>query len=451
MTDCTDPHDALFGDGAVAECFTPHARLQSMLDVEAALAEAEARVGIIPAASAEPIRDAARADLYDLASWAHETAQDGNPAIPLVRQLTRTVARHDHAAAGYVHWGATSQDVIDTSLVLQLRAAVPHILTQLERAASAAASHARRHVDSVMAGRTLLSQATPITFGLKAAGWLDALGRTRLSLSSALDDCLVLQFGGAAGTLAALGDAGPRVAEQLGDVLRLRVPDLLWHAHRDRLARIAGALGITCGVCGKIARDIALLSQTEVAEAFETRTAGGGSSTMPHKRNPVWASVALAASVRAPGLVATLLAAMPQEHERGVGGWHAEWTTLPEIVQLTGGSTRATADALDGLTVDAERMRANLQITRGLVLAEAITMTLADRIGRSEAYSLVEKATRRATTDRIDLVDALTADAEVSKHITRAEIELRLAPESYLGASRVFVERALARWAESQP
>jgi 3-carboxy-cis,cis-muconate cycloisomerase len=442
-----DPHDALFGDRGVAGCFTPRARFQSMLDVEAALAEAEARVGVIPGAAVGPIRDAARADLYDLASWARETAEDGNPAIPLVRQLTRMVATHDQRAAGYVHWGATSQDLLDTSLVLRLRAALPLILTHLERAASAAAAHARRHIDSVMPGRTLLAQATPITFGLKAAGWLDALERDRLSLSTALNECLVLQFGGASGTLAALGDAGPGVAEQLGEQLGLRVPDLPWHAHRDRLARLAGALGVTCGVCGKVARDIVLLSQTEVGEAFETRPGGGGSSTMPHKRNPVWASVALAASLKAPGLVATILAAMPHEHERSVGGWHAEWTALPELVQLAGGAARASAEALDGLTVDVERMRANLGITHGLVLAEAITMSLAERVGRSEAYSLVEKAARQAAADRIGLAEALMADVEISAHFTRAQIEERLAPEGYLGASRVFVERVLARWA----
>jgi 3-carboxy-cis,cis-muconate cycloisomerase len=445
-----DPHDALFGDPVVAESFTPRARFQSMLDVEVALAEAEARVGVIPADAVGPIRDGARVDLYDLASWAQQTVQDGNPAIPLVRLLTQAVARGDRRAAGYVHWGATSQDLLDTSLVLRLRVAMPRIVSHLERAASAAAGHARRHVDSVMPGRTLLSHATPITFGLKAAGWLDALARDRLALSGALDDCLVLQFGGASGTLAALGGAGLHVAEQLGVQLQLRVPDLPWHTHRDRLARLAAALGVTCGVCGKIARDLVLLSQTEVGEASETRTSGGGSSTMPHKRNPVWASVAIAASVKAPGLVATVLAAMAQEHERGVGTWHAEWTALPELVQLTAGAARATAEALGGLTVDVERMRANLGVTRGLILAEAITMALAEHVGRSEAHAIVEKVTRRAAADRIDLIEALLADPQVSQHFSRAQIEERLAPEHYLGATRLFVERVLTRWAQDQ-
>jgi 3-carboxy-cis,cis-muconate cycloisomerase len=452
MSDPTgvDPHDALFGDRAVAQCFTPRARFQSMLDVEAALAEAGARAGVIPEAAVGPIKTAAHADFYDLSEWAEQTALDGNPAIPLVRQLTRTVARQDANAAGYVHWGATSQDLIDTSLVLRLRTAVPLVLGHLERAASAAAAHARVHIDTVMPGRTLLSHATPVTFGLKAAGWLDAIGRDRESLANTLNECLVLQLGGASGTLAALGDAGPRVADRLGEQLALRVPDLPWHTHRDRLVRLASALGITCGVCGKIARDLVLLAQTEVGEAFESRVTGGGSSTMPHKRNPVSASVALAAAVRAPGLVATLLTAMPQEHERSVGGWHAEWTTLPELVELAGGAARAIADALEGLTVDADRMRANLEITRGFVLAEAVTMTLAEHVGRFDAYTLVEKATRRATADRSSLADALAADPAVCKHVTRAQIEQRLTPDSYLGAARVFVERVLARWTRNQ-
>jgi 3-carboxy-cis,cis-muconate cycloisomerase len=419
-----------------------------MLDVEAALAEAEARVGIIPAAAAASIGNAADAQLYDLGALATEAAQDGNPAIPLVRHLTRVVARQDPSAAGYVHWGATSQDILDTSMVLRLRASVPIVLNHLERAATASAGHAQRHIDSVMAGRTLLSQAIPITFGLKAAGWLDALSRDRAALASALDEALVLQFGGAAGTLAALGEAGPRVAEALGEQLALRVPDLPWHAHRDRLARLASALGISCGVCGKIARDLTLLAQTEVGEAFETRASGGGSSTMPHKRNSVSASVALASAVRAPGLVATMLSAMPQEHERGIGGWHAEWTTLPELVIVSAGAAQAMAEALGGLAVNVERMRANLDLTRGFLLAEAVSMTLAERIGRPDAYKRVEQATRLAAANGTSLADALMADPIVTAHLTRAEIVQRLNPDGYLGAARLFVERVLARWAD---
>src|SRR5438105_11841597 len=331
--------------------------LQAMLDVEAALAEAEAELGIIPRAAVEPIRSAARAERYDFEAMATEAAADGVLTIALVRHLTKQVETIDRDAARYVHWGATSQDILDTAYVLQLQRAVPGILADLDRAAAAAAAHARRHVDTPMAGRTWLQQSTPITFGVKAAGWLDALGRQRAALAAALEDVRVLQFGGASGTLASLGERGLDVADRLASRLGLAVPDIPWHSHRDRFARCACALGVTCGTLGKIARDVALLAQTEVGEAAEGK--GGHSSAMPHKQNPVNASVVLAAAVRAPGLVATMLAAMPQEHERGLGGWQAEWPTLPELVSLTAGAARAAATMLEGLVVNETRMRQN--------------------------------------------------------------------------------------------
>jgi 3-carboxy-cis,cis-muconate cycloisomerase len=434
---------SLFGEADADAHLSDHARLQAMLDVEAALADVEGELGVIPRSAAAPIRAAARAGLYDAAALAAEAAEAGNLAIPLVRHLTRQVAAIDGGAARYVHWGATSQDVIDTGLVLQLRAAVPHIVRHLERAEAACARHAREHIGTAMAGRTWLQQATPITFGLKAAGWLDALDRQRVGVGTALTGVSVLQFGGAAGTLAALGDRGPEVAERLAAALGLGAPDLPWHAHRDRLAHLACALGVACGVLGKIARDVALLAQTEVAEVAEAR--GGGSSTMPHKQNPVGAAVALSAAVRAPGLVGTMLAAMPQEHERGLGGWHAEWTTIPELVGLTAGSARAVASALEALRVDAVQMRANLDRAHGLVMAEAVSMALAAEIGKTDAHARVEEASRRAVRDGVSLGDALAADPEVLRHLSREAIERHLAPEAYLGATRTFVERVLAR------
>lgn len=441
----SDLFGPLFGDPEVAAHLSGRARLQAMLDVEAALAEVEAQLGIVPQTCVGPIRAAAKSELYSQDAIAGEAADSGNIAIPLIRHLTRQVAAADSVAARYVHWGATSQDILDTGLVLQLQHAVPPILRHLERAATAAAEHARRHIATVMPGRTWLQQATPVTFGLKAAGWFDALDRQRRCVAAALEDVRVLQFGGASGTLAALGTAGPRVAELLGDRLGLRVPDLPWHTQRDRLVRLACALGIVCGTGGKIARDLALLAQTEVAETSETRERGGDSSTMPHKRNPVSASVVLAAAVRAPGLVATMLAAMPQEHERGLGGWQAEWTTLPDLVLVTAGATRAMAEALETLAVDTERMRANVELTRGLVLAEAVTMALAVHLGKSEAHQRVEEATRVAMRDGSTLAEALMSDPQVTQHLTRAEIHERLSPEAYLGAARAFVERVLAR------
>ena len=434
---------ALFGDAEVDARFSDQARLQAMLDVEAALADAEAHLGIIPPAAAIAIRAAARADRLDAGALASEAAEAGNLAIPLVRQLTRIVSAADPAAARHVHWGATSQDIIDTGLVLQVRAAVPVILRHLERAEAAAARHAREHIDTVMAGRTWLQHATPVTFGLKAAGWLDAMDRQRVVLGGALEQARVLQFGGAAGTLAALGDRGGEVAERLAAILELRVPDLPWHAHRDRIATLACALGVTCGVLGKIARDLGLLAQTEVAEAADDLA--GGSSAMPQKQNPVRASVALAAAGRAPGLVASILAAMPQEHERGLGGWQVEWTALPELIRVTAGASRAVADALETLRIDPLRMRANLDSTRGLVLAEAVAVSLSTHMARSEAQALVTEASRRARTDGSALAEVLAADPAVTRWMTRGEIDRRLAPESYLGEARTFVERVLAR------
>jgi 3-carboxy-cis,cis-muconate cycloisomerase len=437
----------LFADAGAAAALSGEARLQAMLDFEAALAEAEAAVGVVPASCVAPIRAAARADLYDAGAIARDAARAGNLAIPLVAHLTRRVAATDQEAARYVHWGATSQDAIDPGLVLQLRAAVPHVLRPLLRAAAAAAAQAERHAGTPMAGRTWLQHATPTTFGLKAAGWLDALQRVHDRLEAALDEALVVQFGGASGTLAALGTAGPAVAEALGAALGLRVPDLPWHAQRDRLAHLAGALGAATGALGKIARDLALLAQTEVGEAWERPEAGrGGSSTMPHKRNPLGAAVALAAAARAPGLVATVLGAMPQEHERALGGWQAEWQALPELVLAASGAARAVADVLETLVVDPARMRANLESTGGLVMAEAASMALAPHVGLPEARALVEAACRRAAEGGRTLAEALSADATVKRYVGAAEIARRLQPDAYLGAALTFVERALSRW-----
>ena len=435
----------LFGEREVADRLSDRARVQAMLDVEAALAEALARVGVVPASSVEPIRQVARAELYDLAALATEAARAGNAVIPLVADLTRRVAAVDAEAARYVHWGATSQDIIDTALVLQMRAASAPLLRQLDRAARAAAAHAHRHRNTPMPGRTWLQHATPTTFGLKAAGWLDGLERVRRAVSSAFSSSFVLQFGGASGTLASLGPAAIEVASALAERLDLELPPAPWHGHRDRLAQLACALGVATGTLGKIARDLALLAQTEVAEARPGETAGG-SSTMPHKRNPVSCAVALAAAVRVPGLVATMLAGMPQEHERGLGGWHAEWDVLPEIVLLTAGAARSVADALDDLVIDAARMRRNLEMTRGLAQAEAVAMTLGRDLGKHEAHALVEAASRRAAAEERPLAEVLAEDASVTRVMTPTAIEHCLSPEAYLGVADAFIDRILATW-----
>ena len=432
---------------AVASVFKDDVRIQRMLDVEVALARAEAAAGVVPEAAANAIERAARVDRFDVDALMSDAGPAGTPVIPLVKQLTRLVSADGddgRDASRYVHWGATSQDIIDTGLVLQLRDAVPIVVGDLRRAASAAATHARRHARTPMAGRTWLQQATPITFGLKAAGWLDAIARTTDGLESALTSALVLQFGGASGTLASLGADGLSVASRLGVLLELPVPAMPWHAHRDRLGTLACALGVACGTLGKIARDLALLGQTEVQEAVEPPAEAGGSSTMPHKRNPIRASRVLSAAVRAPGLVATMLSAMSQEHERGLGGWQAEWEVMPELVRVTADAAMSAADLLEGLVVRPEAMQANLQITQGLVMAEAVVMALAAHVGKAEAHALVDRAARRAIDEGRSFAGSLAEDPEISRWLDRAAIADALQPEDYLGVSAQFIARVLA-------
>ncbi|MFI4978812.1 MAG: 3-carboxy-cis,cis-muconate cycloisomerase [Nevskiales bacterium] len=434
----------LFTTEAMREVFAPRMRVQRMLDFEAALACAEARCGVIPAEAAEPIGRACVAEGFDLDALGTAAVGGGNLAIPLVAALTARVAVENKEAAGYVHWGATSQDVIDTGLVLQLREGLRHIGDQLVALAGCAAALADAHRGTVMAGRTLLQQALPVTFGLKAAGWLDALIRHQGRISAIRENDLALQFGGAAGTLASLGESGPAVAAALAQELQLMLPALPWHAQRDRLCEVATSLGLLTGSVGKIARDVALMMQTELGEALEPGAPGkGSSSTMPHKRNPVGCTVAVAAATRVPGLVSTMLSAMLQEHERGAGGWHAEWDTLPEIVLLASGALAHMTTVLKDLEVHPLRMRENLDATRGLLMAEAVTMALAPRLGRGEAHRLVEAACRLAVEQKQPLLAALVADTRVSALLTAAQLEQLLQPQAYLGSSQSFIDAVL--------
>src|SRR6266536_363688 len=312
--------DPLFGSAAMVEVFSDAARLQHMLDFEAALARAEARCGIIPATAARAIASKCKADLIDTNALATATALSVNPAIPLVKQVTALVAKDDPEAARFVHWGATSQDANDTGLVLQIRQAFDILAADLAALRSGAIQLAQKHRSTPMAGRTLMQHALPTTFGVKVAGWLDAMNRHRERFAETKARVLVLQFGGAVGTMAALGKKGLQVAEALAAELHVGLPTMPWHTQRDRVAEVATTLGLCTGTLGKIARDISLHMQTEIAEVFEPAGEGrGGSSTMPHKRNPVSAAVALAAATRVPGLVSTMLSAMVQEDERGVG------------------------------------------------------------------------------------------------------------------------------------
>ena len=442
--------DALFTTERIRAIFSDQGRVQGMLDFEAALARAEARVGVIPAAAAEAIASRCRGEMFDIAVVAQGAALAGNPAIPLVRALTALVARDDTEAAGYVHWGATSQDAMDTGLALQLRDALDAMEADLSRLSAALARIAETHKHTLLAGRTWLQQAVPITFGLKAAGWLSAVERERERVREMRRRALVIQLGGAAGTLAALGDRGLDVAAALAEEVHLAPPDLPWHTQRDRVAEVATTLGLLVGTLGKMARDLALLAQTEVGEAREPDAPGrGGSSTMPQKRNPVAASVALAAAIRVPALVAVMLAAMAQEHERGLGGWQAEWETLPEICALAAGALEQMARTMEGLEVDAARMRANLDLSGGLILAEAAAMALARHVGRARAHALVERASRQAVEQGRQLREVLAEDAAVRAHLSSEELDRAFEPSNYLGVAAELVDRALAARAKA--
>jgi 3-carboxy-cis,cis-muconate cycloisomerase len=422
------------------------AYLQHMLDFEAALARAEAATGVIPIAAVGPIEGACKAGSFDLNALAEAATRSGNLAIPLVKALTANVAKADAEAARYVHWGATSQDAIDTATMLTLRAGIDALLTDLDRATAGFAKLTRQHRDTPVVARTWLQHALPMPFGLKLAEYAAALHRSRQRLQRLRRETLALQFGGAAGTLAALGDRGWLVATRLAQELDLPLPDAPWHTHRDRIAEAASVFAILAGTCGKIARDVSLMMQTDVAEAFEPSGEGrGGSSTMPHKRNPVAAATALAAATMAPNLAATILAAQVQDHERSAGPWHAEWPTLPTLLLVTSGALAATLDIAEGLEVDAARMRLNLDATAGLIMAEAVTMALAERIGKSEAHHLVEAASKTAVAEKKNLRQVLENDPKVTAHLTANELTKLFEPMAYQGVSQALIDRLLAR------
>src|ERR1700754_2867030 len=421
------------------------AYVQYMLDFEAALARAEGTTGAIPAAAVTPIGAACKAGSYDLGELAEAATRSGNLAIPLVKALTGDVAKADAEAARYVHWGATSQDVIDTATMLSLRAGIDALLADLDRAIAGFAGLARKHRDTAMVARSWLQHALPMPFGLKLAEYAAALHRSRLRLKRLRAESLALQFGGAAGTLAALRDKGQAVAEKLAAELKLPLPEAPWHTHRDRIAEAASVLAILSGTCGKIARDVSLMMQTDVGEAFEPAGAGrGGSSTMPHKRNPVAAASALGAATMAPNLAATIFAAQVQDHERSAGPWHAEWPTLPALLLVTSGALAAIVDIAEGLEVDEARMRANLDTAHGLIMAEAIAFALAETIGKSEAHHLVEAASKTAVAEKKHLRDVLSGDAEVTAKLSASKIAALFEPMAYQGVSQALIDRLLA-------
>jgi len=411
--------DAIAARGGAAAAVSDEAWLQAMLDAEAALARALAAAGLIEEAAAEAIAAACRADRFDAAAIAQGAAGSGNPVVPLKAALTEAV---EGPAAGHVHRGATSQDILDTAAMLVTARALEPLLEDLRAAAHAAAELARAHRDTPMAGRTLLQQAVPVTFGLKAAGWLAGLDEARRWLVEIRLERLAAQLGGAAGTLASLDDAGPQVLSGYAEALGLAEPAAPWHTQRGRIGELASALAVTAGAVAKAARDIVLLSQTEVAEVREAR--GGGSSTMPHKHNPVAAICALGCAQQAPGLAAILLGAMAHEHERAAGSWHAEWRPLGELLRSTGSAVAWLRESLEGLEIDPERMRANLDLTGGRLMAERV----AAELGGEAAHAALKAD------------DFPAAVAELVGEERAAEL---LDPAGYLGSAGAFVDRAL--------
>jgi 3-carboxy-cis,cis-muconate cycloisomerase len=437
--------ESLATTAPLAEIFSDRSILQAMLDFEVALARSEARFKIVPRSAADAIAAAAKVEEFDAAVLAEAVSRAGTAAIPLVKMLTEHVRSVDPAAAGFVHWGATSQDVADTAVVLLLKRAQSILDSDIRRLEDALQGLATDHDATVMLGRTLLQPAPPTTFGLKAAGWLSAISRSHKRLDDTFAEVLVVQFGGASGTLASLGKHGIAIGRALADELDVGFPDAPWHAHRDRLAELLCACGVLTGSLGKMARDISLLMQGEVSEAAEPGGVGrGGSSTMPHKRNPIGCALTLAAAVRVPGLVASFLSAMVQEHERAVGGWQAEWPTVSGIVQATGLAIASMAEVAEGLTVDAARMRANIEATRGVIFAERAMMLLGETIGRDAAHKLLEDATRQSIKQQRHLADVLAEMPEVVRHLDSAILRELEVPERYLGVADEFRIRLLA-------
>ncbi|SDN67892.1 class-II fumarase/aspartase family protein [Allokutzneria albata] len=421
--------DGVLAAGSVREVLSDTAWIQAMLDFEAALAAALADVGLVDRAHANSIAEHCRAEFYDAAELAKASVHAGNPAAPLVRALS------DRVGDGHVHLGATSQDVVDTAAMIVIRNATAVVLQDVHAAAQIAAGLAREHVDTVQPGRTLLRQATPVTFGFTAAGWLIGLVEAAERLEAIRP---ALQFGGASGTLAALGQGGVEVAAALARRLDLAEPVLPWHTVRLRIAEPAAALGALCGVLGTIARDITLLAQTEIGEVTEEGPPGSGSSsTMPHKNNPVAAVAALGCSMQAPGLVATLLHAGVQEHQRAAGAWHAEWSPLRELLRTSGSAAYWLRTSLERLRVHPLRMRANLA---GDALVERIATELTPVVGRRRAYDAVT----RCCVSGDDLVEALAGDPVVGTHLSRERLH-ELLRTDYLGSAKEFVERALRR------
>ncbi|WP_291852172.1 3-carboxy-cis,cis-muconate cycloisomerase [Bradyrhizobium sp.] len=430
-----------FGTPEMREVFSDFSLITRYAEVEIALARAEARCGVIPAQAAEEIAKRTDVSALDFDLLRKETDIVGYPILPLVQQI----AKQCGDAGRYLHWGATTQDIMDTALVLQLRAGLSIIEADIAALRGILAGLAQRYRDTPMAGRTHLQQALPVTFGYKAAIWLAMFDRHAARLAELKPRVLVGQFAGAAGTLASLGGKGFEVQQALCEELGLGVPVATWHVARDGLAETINFLALVTGSLGKIALDVMLMASTEFGEVYEPFVKGrGASSTMPQKRNPISSELMLAAAKGVRQHAGLMLDAMVQDFERATGPWHAEWMAIPESFVLTAGSLHQAKFALGGLIVDENKMAANLDISRGLIVAEAVMMGLAPDLGRQEAHDVVYDACRLANEKGKTLADALSADPRVSQRIDRATIDRLTSPGNYLGLAPEMVDRVIA-------
>jgi 3-carboxy-cis,cis-muconate cycloisomerase len=433
----------IFTTPAMREVFSDERRTGYYLEIEIALAQAQSRLGIIPEKAAREIERQCRIENIDLARLKQQTERIGYPILGVVQQIVGLCA---DGLGEWCHWGATTQDITDTAAIMQIRAALELVENDMEAIAAALADLSRRYRDTPMAGRSNLQQAVPLTFGFKTAALLGAMQRHRERLAQLRPRVLVGEFGGAVGTLASLGADGLKVQAAMMEELGLGQPDIAWHTVRDRIGEVACFLGLLTGTLGKISMDVKLLMQTEVAEVYEPfHEARGSSSTMPQKRNPISCLYIHSTVALVRQHVAALLEAAVTDHERSTGPWEIEWISLPEIFLLASGALAQTKLLVSGLEVDADRMRANLDLTRGMIVSEAVMMGLGPHLGRQRAHDLVYDICRKVSATGVPLVELLAQNAEISKHLTRAELDKMCDPAGYLGLAGEMVDKVLAR------
>jgi len=438
-----------FWDEACADALTDAQLLAAMARFEGALARASVGAGFVPADAARIIANVAAGASFDADEIGRAARRSATLAIPFVKSLTGQVAAVSADAARYVHFGATSQDVVDTAVVLCLGPASERVLSLAKRTGDAAAALANRHAKTPMLARTLLQPAVPVSFGWKAAVWLSGIAHACTGFSSAAAHARRLQFGGAGGTLSSYGVQGEAIAGALAAELGLARASITWHSVRDGFARLGAETAILAGAAGKIARDVSLLMQPEIGELAEPSGAGrGGSSAMPHKRNPVGCVIALEAAQRTPHLAAALLSQLSPEHERGLGHWQGQWFTLRDLLCSTAGALAAIAEVLEGLTVDERAMRANLDRTHGLAFSEGVSVALSRALGKQAAHALTEKLCETALREGKTLAEILRADP-AGKSMSAKEIDALFDPDNSYGTAPAMIERALAEWSRA--